>query len=123
MTFETKDYGAKVKFSRWLQKLWWGWCHRIISCSDFLRRIPIERYGVPEDKVVLVYNAYHGPKAEDVAATSEEARAELGLEADKRYLLTICRLMGWKRVDGIIRALEGLPDDVELLVAGDGDME
>ena len=38
-------------------------------------------------------------------------------------MLTICRLMGWKRVDGIIRALEGLPEDVHLLVAGDGDRE
>lgn len=123
VTFETKDYGAKVRFARFLQKRWWNWCRRIISCSDFLRRIPIDRYGVPEDKLVLVYNAYHGPKAEDVEQDQAAARAELKLSGERRYLLTICRLMNWKRVDGIIRALKGLPQDVELLVAGDGDME
>jgi glycosyltransferase involved in cell wall biosynthesis len=122
VTFETKDYGARVRVSRWLQRLWWGWCSRIIACSDFLRRIPIERYGVPEDKLELVYNAYHGPRAEDVTETAGEARARLGLDRSKRYLLTICRLMVWKGVDGIIRALSELPDDVELLVCGDGDM-
>ena len=122
VTFETKDYGAKVKFARRLQKLWWGWCGRIIACSDFLRRIPIDRYGVPESKMKLIYNAYHGPTRDSVVETPQEARAVMGLEEGPRYLLTICRLMGWKRVDGIIEALQGLPEDVHLLVAGDGDM-
>jgi len=122
VTFETKDYGAKVKFARRLQQLWWGWCGRIIACSDFLRRIPIERYGVPADKVRRIFNAYHGPTRESVPHGPAEARALLGLEEGPRYLLTICRLMGWKRVDGIIEALAGLPEDVHLLVAGDGDM-
>jgi glycosyltransferase involved in cell wall biosynthesis len=122
VTFETKDYGWQVKLTRFLQTRWWSWCRKIIACSDFLRRIPIERYGVPSDKVKLIYNAYHGPTQEAVAQTPAQARAELGLAESPRYLLTICRLMVWKGVDFIIDALEGLPDDVHLLVAGDGDM-
>lgn len=121
-TFEGKRYGWNVALTRRLQKTWWGWCHQLIACSDFLRRIPIERYGVPSSKVELVYNAYHGPKAADVAGGRNGARERLRLEPKKRYLLTICRLMVWKRVDGILRALAQLPEDVELLVAGDGDM-
>ncbi len=121
-TFEGKQYGWKVSLARRLQRLWWGWCHQLVACSDFLRRIPIERYSVPERKVELVYNAYHGPKAADVAGGRGAARARVGLDPRKRYLLTICRLMVWKRVDGILRALKELPEDVELLVAGDGDM-
>lgn len=122
MTFETKDYGAKVKLARTLQKLWWSWCGRIISCSDFLRRILIDRYGVADDKVRRIFNAYHGPTRDSVAENPAEARAKSGLEEGPRYLLTICRLMNWKRVDGIIEALSELPEDVQLLVAGDGDM-
>jgi glycosyltransferase involved in cell wall biosynthesis len=121
--FETREYGLRVKLTRRLQRLWWGWCARIIACSDFLRRIPVERYGVPDEKAVLVYNAYHGPTVSDVRATPREARLALGLASDRRFLLTICRLMVWKGVDGILRVLRQLPDDVELLVAGDGDME
>jgi glycosyltransferase involved in cell wall biosynthesis len=123
VTFEGKSYGWKVGLVRALQRRWWSWCSRIIACSDFLRRIPIERYGVPESKTQLIYNAYHGPLARDVAATQREARERLGLRVEPRYVLTICRLMVWKGVDGIIDALAGLPQDVELLVAGDGDME
>jgi glycosyltransferase involved in cell wall biosynthesis len=107
---------------RALQRRWWSWCTRIIACSDFLRRIPLEHYGVPEAKLQLIYNAYHGPTVADLRETRIEARAKLGLRGDKRYLLTICRLMVWKGVDGIVRALRDLPSDVELLVAGDGDM-
>lgn len=122
VTFEGKSYGWKVRLVRALQKLWWSWCDRIIACSDFLRRIPIERYGVPESKLQLIYNAYHGPTDAEQPENRAQARLKLGLDPSKRYLLTICRLMVWKRVDGILRALRELPEDVELLVAGDGDM-
>lgn len=122
VTFETKDYGWKVRLTRALQKRWWHWSERIIACSGFLRGILVERYGVPGAKVHLVHNAYHGPTAAELPATQREARAAFGLRADRRYLLTICRLMVWKRVDGIVRALRELPGDVELVVAGDGDM-
>ncbi|MEM1448978.1 MAG: glycosyltransferase family 4 protein [Planctomycetota bacterium] len=123
VTFQGKDYGWKVGLTRFLQRSWWGWCSRIICCSEFLRGILVEHHGVPADKAVTVLNAYHGPRAGDVPETRAEARAKLGLESGRRYVLTVCRLMVWKRVDGIIRAIGDLPDDVHLLVAGDGDME
>ncbi len=121
-TFETKDYGAKVKLIRAVQLFWWRRAHRIIACSDFLRWIPIERYGLSEEKVLRVHNAYNGPSVEDVVETKEEARAGLNLNPEKRFVLTICRLVVWKGVDYIQRALVGLPEDVHLLVAGDGEL-
>jgi glycosyltransferase involved in cell wall biosynthesis len=122
VTFEGKEYGWKVALVRRLQVLWWKWCERIISCSEFLRQIAIQRYGVAPDKVKLIHNAHHGVGPESVPADPREARRELGLDPDRRYVLTICRLMVWKRVDGILRALAKGPQDVDLLVAGDGDM-
>jgi len=122
VTFQGKRYGWRVALTRSLQRRWWHWCAHVIACSEFLRQILIRHYGVPPQKVQRVYNAYHGPRAEDVTRTKDEARAELGLDPERRYLLTICRLMVWKRVDGILRALAELPGDVDLLVAGDGDM-
>ena len=121
--FETKEYGWKVKLIRRLQLFWWHRVHRIIACSDFLRWIPIKRYGIAETKCLRVHNAYNGPKVEDVTATRAQARAELGLEEEPRYVLTICRLVIWKGVDYIMRALRELPPDVKLLVAGDGEMQ
>lgn len=123
VTFQGKEYGWKVRLVRRLQKRWWGWVHRLISCSEFLRQIPIQRYGVAPDKIVRIFNGYHGPKAADLAETPAEARAAVGLPEGPRYLLTICRLMVWKGVDGILHALKQLPEDVHLVIAGDGDME
>jgi len=123
VTFETKTYGWQVKFTRFLQKRWWNWCTRLISCSEFLRQICVQRYGLPGDKVVRIFNAYHGQSPDEAPATREAACEQLGLDASKRYVLTICRLMVWKGVDGILRAMQQLPDDAVLLIAGDGDME
>ena len=123
VTYQSKSYGLRVGITRALQRTWWGWCHRIICCSEFLRQILIQNHGVSPDKAQRIFNAYHGPAVEEVKATPDQARDQLGLNGDRRYVLTICRLMGWKRVDGIIEALQGLPEDVDLLVAGDGDME
>ena len=119
--YQGKSYGLKVAFVRALQRLWWAWCDHIISCSDYLRGILIDSYGVPPTKVQRVWNAHHGPK--DLALSREEARAKLGVVPSSKLVLTICRLMGWKRVDNILRALAALPADVTLAVAGDGDME
>jgi glycosyltransferase involved in cell wall biosynthesis len=122
VTFQSKSYGWKVALTRALQRRWWKASTHIIACSEFLRQILIRTYGVPEAKVELVYNAYHGPDPATVTETPAAARAALGLPEGPRYLLTICRLMVWKRVDAIIEALRKLPLDVHLLVAGEGDM-
>lgn len=119
--FQSRSYGWRVGLARFLQRRWWGMCRRIICCSDFLRGILVGSYGVPEERAVTVLNAYHGPSEEDAPWSREEARRELGLDPDGRYALTICRLMVWKRVDGIIRATAEVPG-LHLLVAGDGDM-
>lgn len=122
VTFQHKSYGWKVGLVRWLQRRWWRWCEHIISCSEFLRQILIQHHRVPSSKVQRIFNAYHGPDPASVVQTPAQARAKLGLDDGARFVLTICRLMNWKRVDGILRALVGLPEDVQLLVAGDGDM-
>lgn len=123
VSFQGRRYGWKVSFVQWLQKRWWKWCHALISCSEFLRQITIQSYGVPPTKVHRIFNAYHGPRTEDLTLTRAEAKAELGLAPGRRHVLTICRLMVWKGVDDIIRALSELPRDVDLVIAGDGDME
>jgi glycosyltransferase involved in cell wall biosynthesis len=120
--FQTREYGWKVRCMRNLQRRWWGASSRLIACSNYLRTIAVGRYGVSGDKVQLIHNAYNGPAADSLLDTPTQARAKSGLAEGPRYLLTVCRLMVWKRVDGIIRALLSLPEDVHLLVAGDGDM-
>lgn len=116
--FQDREYGWKVTFIRKLQRMWWGWAKRIIAPSAFMRGI-IMGHGVPADRIDLIHNAYHGP--ESLELTVAEARKTCRLPADQVVLLSICRLMIWKGVDGLIRALERLPDNHCLYVAGDGE--
>ena len=116
--YQLKRYDWKVTFIRKLQRMWWGWARRIISPSEFMRGI-VMGYGVPAARCELIYNAYHGPLS--YAPTHAEARATLGLPPERKVLLSICRLMIWKGVDGLIRALARLPHDHQLYVAGDGE--
>ncbi|MCB9897757.1 MAG: glycosyltransferase family 4 protein [Planctomycetes bacterium] len=116
--YQHRLYDWRVAFARKLQRLWWGWMKRIVAPSQFLKSI-VEGYGVPPARTELIYNAYHGP--EDFTRTRAECRDELGLPHDRVVLLSICRLMIWKGVDGLVRALTKLPDDHHLYVAGDGD--
>ncbi|MBK8180926.1 MAG: glycosyltransferase family 4 protein [Planctomycetes bacterium] len=95
--FQGKQYGWRVGLMRRLQRLWWGKAQRIIACSNYLRSIAVSNYGVPGEKVRLIPNAYNGPAPDSLRESPREARANLGLEEGPRYLLTICRLMVWKR--------------------------
>lgn len=123
VTFQGKSYGWKVGLTRFLQRRWWRWSTHIISCSEFLRQILVRHHGVPPEKVQRIFNAYHGPDPSSLPQGREEARRALGLPVEGRYVLTICRLMRWKGVDGILRALARLPADVRLLIAGDGECD
>ena len=116
--YQHRTYDWKVAFARRLQRLWWGWMRRIIAPSQFLKSI-VEGYGVPPERTELIHNAYHGPQ--DFAPTREECRESLGIPEGQVLLLSICRLMIWKGVDGLIRSLASLPESHHLYVAGDGD--
>ncbi|MFH1235820.1 MAG: glycosyltransferase family 4 protein, partial [Parcubacteria group bacterium] len=60
------------------------------------------------------------PLASDSAV--REVRSTLGIPDNAKILLTVSRLVGWKRVDRAIRALVGLHDpDAFLIIVGDGD--
>ena len=49
-----------------------------------------------------------------------EARRQLGLAANRRYLLSVGLLIERKGHDIAIKALQGLPDDIDLIIAGSG---
>jgi glycosyltransferase involved in cell wall biosynthesis len=116
--YQLKAYDWRIRLLRRLQRAWWGWARRLIVPSRFIQRL-VEDHGVPSQKIELIPNAYHGPLTYE--PTREQCRARLSLSADRVVLLSICRLMIWKGVDGLIRALARFPASHHLYVAGDGD--
>jgi glycosyltransferase involved in cell wall biosynthesis len=116
--YQLRRYDWRVAVLRRLQRMWWGWTSRIIVPSRFIHGL-VEGHGIPAQKLRLIHNAYHGPT--DYAHGRDACRARLGLPGERVVLLTICRLMVWKGVDGLIRALARMPETPHLYVAGDGD--
>lgn len=117
-TFQGKSYGWKVGLTRLLQRWWWRRVDAIVCVSDYLRGI-VAGHGIDPAKLKSIYNVYNGPTSFET--TRAAARERLGVPADARVIVTVCRLMIWKGVDGLIEAVARMPEDVRLYVVGDGD--
>jgi glycosyltransferase involved in cell wall biosynthesis len=89
----------------------------VIVPSAYLKRM-VMGWGVAPERVRVIYNALP-PETRRVAGTQHDARAQLRLD-DAPTVLTVGRILPWKGVDHLIRALRSVAD-VRLIVAGDGD--
>lgn len=89
---------------------------RIIVPSSYLREMVIG-WGAPPERVQVIYNAL-APDAQASPISPADARAQLRLTAGP-LLLTVARLVPWKGIDHLIRAIRSVPE-VRLIIAGDG---
>jgi glycosyltransferase involved in cell wall biosynthesis len=117
--FQTGRYDLRVRLVQAQRAREVQHADRVIVPSRYLRDMVLG-WGAPPDRVRVIYNAL-APDAEASALTQAEARAALGLDAGP-LLLTAARLVPWKGIDHLIRAIAPLRD-VRLLVAGDGPSE
>jgi glycosyltransferase involved in cell wall biosynthesis len=78
----------------------------VIVPSQYLRRI-LEGWGVDSRKIRVVYNAV------------EPGRISEKPERNPRRVATVCRLVPWKGVDGLMEAVARIPG-LHLDIAGDG---
>ena len=82
---------------------------RIITPSHYLEEM-VSGWGVPSQRIDVVYNAI------EPVAPAPEAKL---VPFDGHTVVTVCRLVPWKGVDGIIEAVAGIAD-CRLIVVGDG---
>jgi glycosyltransferase involved in cell wall biosynthesis len=84
-----------------------GWALKradgIIAISDYVRGTVVDG-GFDDDRTFIVRNGID-PSRWHADHDRAEARAGLGLDADAPLVLTVCRLVGGKGVDDVIRAL------------------
>lgn len=78
---------------------------------DFHTHFNINR---PEE---VIYNSFD---VDAIVSQSNQEVDEFIFDSNKRYLVTVGRLIALKRFQDVIRAMESLPLDVELLLLGDG---
>ncbi|HET8892603.1 MAG TPA: glycosyltransferase family 4 protein [Gaiellaceae bacterium] len=87
---------------------------RVIAITDALARFSVDRVGIPAHKVVTIHYGLDGlPEP-----WGQNARDDV--PATARVLLSVSRLTKQKGIDVAVRALPALPEDVVLVVLGEG---
>jgi glycosyltransferase involved in cell wall biosynthesis len=109
--FQTQRYPLKVELMRWRRNFSYAHMDSIIVPSRYLKNMLVEHWHLTADHVQVVYNSF-----ETTGRALPPAVLDLPV---KCKLITVCRLTGWKGVDGLIQALPELPD-VGLVIVGDG---
>lgn len=113
--FQTQHQGWRVEALKAQRAREVRRADRVLVPSEYLRRM-VTGWGAAPDRVQVIYNALPDEPAPD--CSPDQARVALGL-APGPLLLTAARLVPWKGIDHLLRALAAVPD-VRLLIAGDG---
>ncbi len=119
--FQQRRYSPLVNWAKQMRARNVQSMDQVIVPSNYLKRM-VMGWGVPEDRIRVIYNALSVQAVEQRSALSKvEARAALGLP-DGPVLLSVARLTAWKGIAPLIRAVARTPE-VRLIVAGDGPLE
>ena len=107
--FQKKRYGVKVETLKAVRSWWARKADTVVVPSRYLARWVV-RWGVPEERLVVIYNG--------VEPLNGVQPAEVPLRTPTN-LVTVGRLVPWKRVDMVIEAIARL-ENSGLIVVGDG---
>ncbi|MEM7333422.1 MAG: glycosyltransferase family 4 protein [Chloroflexota bacterium] len=108
--FQTRVYDIPIEARRAMRD--WA-LHRmkyVIVPSQYLRSI-VSKWFVDPRLIKLIYNAYEPPLDQPSAVDFPPKKGH--------RLITVCRLVNWKGVDGILKTVQNTPN-CDLLVVGDG---
>jgi glycosyltransferase involved in cell wall biosynthesis len=94
----------------------------IVAVSESTRESLIEA-GVPAAKVIVINNIVDGEEVAFDALARESYRRDWGVNEGTLVLGCVARMNASKRNDVIVDAMAYLPEDVMLVMAGDGDDE
>jgi glycosyltransferase involved in cell wall biosynthesis len=107
--FQTRRCSLKVQALKALRTWWTRRATTVIAPSRYLAGW-ISGWGIPKDNIVVIYNA--------LEPCNGFRRAEVPLQTAVK-LVTVGRLVAWKRVDKLIEAIQRI-DQIGLVIVGDG---
>jgi glycosyltransferase involved in cell wall biosynthesis len=124
--FQQRRYGLKVEALKALRTWWTRQADRLIVPSRYLARW-VAAWGIPEDTIAVIYNAIppYRPsppvgegRGEGEACVDALSPPPLPISTPLK-LVTVGRLVPWKRIDKVIEAVASC-DGVGLVIVGDG---
>lgn len=104
-------------FSRWLYE---RGAAKVVTTGEALKRDLVERNGFTASRIESVPTGVDAGRFRpgDRVAT----RAKLGLPADATLLGIVATLRSWKGHEFLLQAMTSLPQEVQLVIVGDGPM-
>ncbi len=115
--FQQKKQCWNVELHKRLRSWYSRQVETLITPSRYLKSL-VCSWGVPENRIQVIYNAVE--KLSECPGTKPETRKQLGFSETDRLLVTVGRLVPWKGIDLLIRAIAQLDESVKLLIIGDG---
>jgi glycosyltransferase involved in cell wall biosynthesis len=106
--FQSERLGLRAEALKTVRRWWVRQADCVITPSRYLASI-VRGWGVPDARIAIIANAVQLP----------ERRLASSPACAPRTVATVGRLVVWKHVDGIIRAVRDVPA-TNLLVIGDG---
>lgn len=115
--FQISRYSLGTEVKKYLQRMSCRFADKMMTPSYFFKHI-VETWGVSPQKIEVVYN---GIDEEEInLPPKEELKKKYSLE-DKKVILTIGRLIQYKRIDGIIESFSQIKENnLYLVVIGEG---
>ncbi|MFC2122475.1 glycosyltransferase family 4 protein [Bacteroidota bacterium] len=104
--------GIDIKILMRIQKWVFHNASRVITPSEYLKKVLVNFYQVPPDRIAVVYNAV------EIAEGGSQAE-----RAGQPVVATVGRLVQWKRVDELVEIVPALVErypDFRLVIVGDG---
>lgn len=92
---------------------------RVIAISEATRRDVMELYGVPENRIDVIYQGCSPLFNRDVSLDERRSLREK-LHLPPRYLIQVGSIEKRKNLELSLRALSALPDDIHLVAVGAG---
>jgi glycosyltransferase involved in cell wall biosynthesis len=90
----------------------------VVTVSEASRDDVVATLGIPEDRILVVHNGGGEPPGATAAEPIEELRRRRGLDPGARVVLCVAAMRPHKNQALLVRALERLPADVVLVLAG-----
>ena len=103
--------------SRWLYE---RGAARIVTTGEALKRQLVETNGFRAERIESVPTGIDAGRFRP--GDRAPARAKLGLPVDSTLLGIVATLRSWKGHESLLRAMTALPQDLQLVIVGDGPM-
>jgi glycosyltransferase involved in cell wall biosynthesis len=124
-TFQQRRHDRRVELLKWLRSWWTQRAGQVIVPSRYLAEW-VARWGVPEERITVVYNAiepYSAPSIKE--GSGAHLSGVCGSSSPCIPLLTpfkvitVGRLVPWKQIDKLVEAIDRC-EDIGLVVVGEG---